>query len=154
MTFIDYVIGFGSCFVAWAVMHFFFMSDGGVQRWRLRNALDNIVRYIQNNTADGHPPCEVTFYYKNKKFSVGVLKNDVEHLVYKNYDIYINGDDAGKLHCLQYLFHYNYLFKPVNNRSEDEIIKIIQACNKHIKKLEEEYTEKEIPEWRTRSYFD
>jgi hypothetical protein len=130
------------------------MSEGRVQRCRLRNAMDNIVTYIQNNTADGHPPCEVTFFFKNKRFSVGIFKNDVEHLVYKSYDIYINGDDAGKLHCLQHLCHYSYLFKPVNNRSEDEIIKIIHACNKYVKKLEKEYTEKNIPEWKTRSYFD
>lgn len=143
-------------FITWMVMWFFFADEGRVQRCRLRRALDNIADYLEKEkeAKDGVIPQELTFYFKNKKFSIGLFKKDVEYLVYKTYDIYINGDEAARLHCLQHTFLNSYRMKTVNNRHEDEIIKIILAGNKYLKKLKKETTEKQIPFWKENSYFD
>ena len=143
-------------FVSWQLMWFFCLEEGRVQRWRLRRALDNIAAYLEKEkeAKDTVVPQELTFYFKNKKFSIGLFKRDVEYLVYKTYDIYINGDEAARLHCLQHTFLNSYRMKTANNRHEDEIIKIILAGNKSLKKLQKETTEKKIPSWKENSYFD
>ena len=143
-------------FIIWQVMWFFFADGGKVQRWRLRRALDNIAAYLEKEkeAKDVIIPQELTFYFKNKRFSIGLFKKDVEYLVYKTYDIYINGDEAARLHCLQHDFLNSYRMNTVNNRHENEIIKIILAGNKYLKKLQKETIEKKIPSWKENSYFD
>lgn len=141
-------------FITWQLLYFFVYDCGRIQRWRLRRALDNIVSFIKDNTAAGRPPIELTFCYKNKKFGVGVLEKEIEYSVYKTYEIFINGDAAAKLHCLEHLFSNSYRMVTVNNRHEDEIIKIIHACNKYLKKLEKELNKDKVPEWKANSYFN
>lgn len=139
-------------FVIFQLMYFFYFDTGRVQKWRLRKALDSVNKYINNNTAEGHCRCEVSFIYKNKKFSVGIIKKDISYH-YKQYLLFINGEDVATYHCLVHDTLNTYYFDKTSRRDPNEIIKIFYAASKHVKKLEKETIEKRVPEWKADSYF-
>jgi hypothetical protein len=139
-------------FVIFQLTYFFYFDTGRIQKWRFRNAVDRVLGYINDNTAEGHPPCEVSFIYKNKKFNVGVIKKTVNYH-YTKYLLFINGEDVATYHCLKHDTLNTYYFEKTSRRDPSEIIKIFRAASKHLKRLEKETTEKRIPEWKADSYF-
>lgn len=139
-------------FVIFQLTYFFCFDTGRIQKWRFRNAVDHVLGYINDNTAEGHPNCEVSFIYKNKKFNIGIIKKDICYH-YKQYLLFINGEDVATYHCLKHDVLNTYYFDKTSRRDPSEIIKILHAASKHLKSLEKETKEKHIPGWNVDSYF-
>jgi hypothetical protein len=117
------------------VWHFFFLfcvDDSKYQKYRLRKAIENIHSYTTSNTERGHAPTEFNIIYKNKKFSIGIIVNEVNNRYY-TYDIYINGDQAATYHRMRHAACSSYYFEEINRRHKDEVTSIIFAANKVLK---------------------
>lgn len=126
------------------VWTFFFTvcaDDSKVQKRRLRKSIERILDYISANTKESSPPTELNIIHKNKKFAIGIIKNEVNYH-YSTYRIFINGDEAGVYHRLQHMFVSSYYFEPVNKRHKDEVVSILHAGNKVIKKMQKPKKEK------------
>jgi hypothetical protein len=143
----------GSTFVAWQLMWFFCYDEGRVQKWRLRNSVENIRMYIRNNIVQGGLPPALTITYRNKTFEIGILEEEVNYY-YKYYHIFINGDDAAKFHCLKHCFLNSYHLETLNGRWDHEVIEILHAGNKRLKRLEKEVNKNKVPDWKEKSYFN
>lgn len=136
------------------VWTFFFTvcaDDSKVQKRRLRKSIERILEYINDNTKDGCPPTELNIIYKNKKFAIGIIKNEVNYH-YSTYRIFINGDEAGVYHVLHHMFLNSYYFETKNKRHESEVISILHAGNKVMKKMNKPEKIKENG-WDEYSYF-
>lgn len=140
-------------FVSWQLMWFFFIEDGRVRKWRLRKTVENIRRYISSNILEGGRPFALSFNYKNKHFEIGILEENVNYY-YKYYHIFINGDDAAKYHCLKHTFLTSYHLEMLNGRWSSEVIELLHAGNKQLKKLEKAANKGAVPEWKEKSYFN
>lgn len=123
------------------LMYFFYFDEGRMQKWRLRNSIDRIIGYCNSITKDGGIRAQVHFVYKGKVFDVGIFDKDLNYC-YKLFDIYVNGEHDAEYHCLKHDCLRSYQLCTHNNRSSLEVIKLIHAAAKHVKKLEKEVTEK------------
>lgn len=150
------------CFLIFAIdcaifqlIYFFYFDAGRMQKWRLRNAIDNVSRYLENERVENDKLLrgEVSFYYRNRKFNLGIIEHR-ENNVYRIYEIFINGEDVAKYHCMQHEYLRTYYFEKTSRRDPTEVIKIIHAANKHVKKIEKSTTEKKVPDWKADSYFN
>ena len=119
----------------------FIDSDSKYQKWKLRKSLDRIYERLTWSRQDGIKYPEVSFTYKNRNFNVSIHKKDLTSC-YCTYTIYINGDEAGCYHKLKHLFLNSYYFEPLNKRDKLEVIKIMHACNKVVKKKNKAIQEK------------
>ena len=151
MTFADFCI---MMFMNIIVLTFFLTvcsDDSKLQKYRLRCSIENIYNYIISNTKAGQCRCELNIIHKNKKFGIGIIENEVnDH--YKTYTIFINGDDAAIYHQLTHFWGCSYYYQAVNKRHKDEVISILHAGNKVIKKLQKSKEEKKDG-WSEYSYF-
>lgn len=152
MNLVEWLLMIAQTLVIWQLMWFFVFNEGRVHKWRLYKSCNVIRDYIKKNTEDGHCPIEVPFTYKNVMFRVGIIKSEVNHN-YKIYEIFINGEDVAKYHCLSHDMLNSYYFEKTSKRDPDEVAKILHRCAKHIKKLERETMEKKEPDWKHDSYF-
>jgi hypothetical protein len=123
------------------LMYFFYFDEGRVQKWRLRKSIDSIINYCSSITKAGDIRAQVHFVYKGKVFDVGIFDKDVNYH-YKLFDIYVNGEHDAEYHCLKHDCLRSYKLCTHNNRSSTEVIKLIHAAAKKVKKLEKELTEK------------
>lgn len=154
ITWLEYwLLMFVICITTWQLMWFFFIDDGRVQKWRLRNAIDNIRFYIKEHTEEGCIPIAVSVPYRKKEFSIGILKTEVNYR-YSFFQIFINGEEVAKYHCLKHTFLNSYLFETLNGRWSGEVVAILHACNKHLKKLDKAANKDKIPAWKEKSYFN
>ena len=151
-AFIEWLFIIAVDLVIFQLVYFFCFDSGRVQKWRLYNAVAHVNKYIDDNRAEGDRHCEVSFIYKNKKFNVGVIKESLNNH-YEKYLIFINGEDVATYHCLKHDTLNTYYLNKASRRNLDEVIEIIHAANKQVKKLEKETTEKKVPEWKAESYF-
>lgn len=131
---------------------FTFLSDNSrFQKHRLYKAINNIDDWITNNTKCGHPPCAFNIIYKNKKFAIDIIKDEVNHH-YCTYRICINEEDAGIYHVLHHMFLNSYYFETLNKRHESEVVSILHAGNNVLKHSEKPKKEKKNS-WSEYSYF-
>jgi hypothetical protein len=106
------------------------------QRGRFKKSLDKIHNYLkeQNETAhDGIWFHELKVIYKNREFRIGVIKKE-HNYHYTTYSVFINGDEAGVLHRIGDCCTNQYYFEKQNNREPYEVMEIINATAKKIKK--------------------
>ena len=136
------------------LIYFFYFDVGRMQKWRLRNAIDNVSRYLENERVENDKLLrgEVSFYYRNRKFNLGIIEHR-ENNVYRIYEIFINGEDAAKYHCMQHECLRTYYFEITSGRDASEVIKIIHAANRQVRKIEKEKADHKVPEWKANSYF-
>lgn len=140
-------------FAIFQLMYFFYFDEGRMQKWRLRNSIDCIIGYCDSITKDGDIRAQVHFVYKGKVFDVGIFDKDLNYC-YKLFDIYVNGEHDAEYHCLKHDCLRSYRLCTHNNRSSSEVIKLIHAAAKHVKKLEKEITErKDTTSLYSNSYF-
>lgn len=129
-----------SVFIWWAFLTF--VNDNSrFQKNRLRKSIDNIYSYIMANTKESHPPIEFNIIHKNKKFAIGIIKDEVNYHYY-NYRIFINGEEAGVFHILRHTCLNSYHLESVNKRHCDEVTSILHAGNKVLKQMSKNKKEK------------
>ena len=132
-----------------AILGFHFINlvlsdDSKYQKNRLRNSLTRIHSYIDTLNAcyhDGVRFHEVKVIYKNREFGIGVHKTDHSYR-YTTYEIFINGDAAGTLHQVGDCCQTYYYFEKQNHRMVSEVMSIVHAGAKEVKKLTDATTEK------------
>lgn len=129
--------------IIWHIFAIFCMDDSRFQKIRVRKSLERIYNYALDRKEPGHVQPEVDVTYRNKQFKVGVFKDNVNSQ-YAIYDIYINGELAGHYHRLAHDIVCSYYFETENHRSKDEVIAIVHAASKAVKKKVKETTEKEV----------
>ena len=139
--FIRLLVTFGSVIVMAHLLGLFIDSDSKYEKWKLRKSLDRIYDRLNKSKQAGIKYPEVSFIYKNRNFSVGIYKKDFNNH-YCTYTIYINGAEAGCYHKLEHLFLNSYYFESINRRDRLEVIKIVHACNKVVKKMNKATQEK------------
>ena len=141
--FYNFCVMFLPGILAWHFFFIFCMQDGRVQKIRVRKSLNRIYEYTFSKKEPGHVQPEVEVTYKNKTFKVGIIKNEVNYC-YTKYDIFINGDLAGHYHKLTHSVLCSYYFQEANHRDESEVIAIVHAAARSVKKLEKDTTEKPV----------
>lgn len=142
-----------------AIMFFLYLllivdEESKYQKNRFRKSLERIYKYIKlMNEAchDGIKFHEVKVIYKNKEFAIGIYKKEHSYR-YTTYEIFINGDEAGMFHQLGDCCRSYYYFETMNNRYKNEVMAIIHAGAKEVKKLNKSVTEKK-DSWNEYSYF-
>ena len=127
--------------LVWHIFFIFFMSDGRYQKYRVRKSLENIHRYQLDHKGDKTVPPEVSVTFKNRNFKVGVIKTD-SNRQYSTYRIFINGEEAGVYHRLEHCVLSSYYFEEQNHRMSHEVVGILHAASKKIKREERTTTEK------------
>lgn len=130
------------------VIHLFVSDDSRYQKYRVRKSIDRIYKYIvfQNKAyKDGLKFSEVKVIYKNREFNVGIHVHKYNSH-YSYYTIYINGDEAANYHMLSHLFGTYYDYEVLNKKPKHEVISIVRAAAKEVKKIEKSTKEKPISE--------
>ncbi len=139
--------------IMWHFLLIFVTDSSRYQNYRLRCALDHIYTFGVNKKEETSsviaPETEVT--YRNKNFTVGIIKSEVNYH-YTTYRIFINGDEAGMYHKLKHDFMHSYYFEPVNRRHKDEVVSIVHAANRKIRR-QNKITAEKPPRYDDYSYF-
>ena len=142
-----------------AIMFFHYLclfvdEDSKYQLNRFRKAIERIYKYIvymNEYFHDGIKFHEVKVICKNKEFLVGIHKKEHSNR-YAIYELFINGDEAGTFHILGDCCTTRYYFETENNRYKAEVMAIVQAGAKEVKKLTRATSEKKAS-WNEYSYF-
>ena len=154
MTFYD------CCFVAFCAilfLHYLYLfvdDDSKFKKNRFRKSIEHVYKQIvhmNEYTHDGVKFHEVKVIHKNKEFAIGIYKKEHNYR-YTTYDIFINGDEAGTFHILGDCCRSYYYFETQNNRYKSEVMDIVRAGAKEIKKQAKATTEK-TGSWNEYSYF-
>lgn len=135
----------------WWVFFTFMNDNSRFQKHRLYTSITNVHEWIINNTKEGNPPCAFSIVYKNKTFAIGIIKDEVNYH-YHTYRIFINGEEAGVYHVLRHMFLNSYYFETMNRRHESEVISILHAGNKVLRKMNKPEKTK-TNGWDEYSYF-
>lgn len=143
----------GVTFVTWQLMYFFCFEEGRVQRRRQYNAVKNIHKYGSDKIAEDSKRSTLAFNYKKKHFEIDIVEEKVNYH-YKYYHIFINGAEAAKYHRLKHCFINSYELETLNRRWSSEVIELIHAGNKHLKRLNRELNKNSVPDWKEHSYFN
>jgi hypothetical protein len=98
---------------------------------------------LNTESCDGVRFHEIKVIYKNREFRVGVHKNDNSYR-YGTYEIFINGDLAGTFHQLGDCCETYYYFEKQNHRNISEVMSIVHAGAREVKKLTKATIEKKI----------
>jgi hypothetical protein len=134
-TFTDLVIYLFTTALVWHVGLIFFAPDSRYQKYRFRKALDRVHEYGIKNATNEVAPVDLNLIYKNKKFSISLLK-EVVNSRYSIYRVYINGEEAGRYHQLQHACLSSYYYEEVNKRHRDEVESIVYAARKVLRDKE------------------
>ena len=142
-----------------AIMFFHYLclmtpEDSKYQQNRFRKSIERVYEYIvslNESVHDGVKFHEVKVIYKNKEFMIGIHKKDHNNR-YTTYALFINGDEAGTFHILGDCCCTRYYFETEHNRYKAEVMQIIHAGAKEVKKLTRPTTEKKNS-WNEHSYF-
>lgn len=154
MTFYD------CCFVGFCAilfLHYLYLfvdEDSKFKKNRFRKSIEQVYKHIvhmNEYTHDGVKFHEVKVIYKNKEFAIGIYKKE-HSLRYTTYEIFINGDEAGTFHILGDCCKKYYYFETEHNRYKHEVMDIVSAGAKEVKKLTKATTEK-TDGWNEYSYF-
>ena len=128
------------------VFHFFFSFDGPCGLKRLENSI-LYIRKITDRYLDG----ELKLTYKNIVFKIKIQSEDYDR--YTKYQVFINDELAMSLHKLEKEITYTRYYKVHNNRSTNEVWKVLKAGEKLCKETVKNHTEAKIREPLYRSYF-
>ena len=129
-------------------------DDSRHQKRKLRNSLTHINSYLVKlnlDSNDGIRFHELKVIYKNRESKIGVHKKE-HNYYYITYDIFINGDEAGVLHQIGDSLWSQYYFEQQNHREKSEVMAIVNAGAKEVKRLAKSTTEKKSS-WNEYSYF-
>ena len=130
-------------------------EDSKYQKRRLKKSIERIYKRIvslNEYSHDGVRFHEVKVIYRNREFMVGLHKEEPNNR-YTTYELFINGEAAGKLHIVGDCCTSAYYFEVLNKRDKCEVMSIIHACAKEVNKLEKSTTEKKVS-WNEHSYFN
>lgn len=145
------LVGTWACgIIVYLLTSFFISNDGKVQRWRQRRACEAFLDWAEYNSEGG--PAEFSVIHKNTPFRVSVVFEEYNHHFY-TYDIFINGERAGRYHVLHKCVSNSYYFESINKRNENEVISILLATHKAIKKEENRSKEPKDANTTNYSYF-
>jgi hypothetical protein len=151
MTFYD------CCFVGFCAilfLHYIFLfvdEDSKFKKNRFRKSIEEVYKHIATSTKNDVMFRTVDVIYKNKEFAIGIVKKEYSFR-YTTYEIFINGDEAGTFHILGDCCKKYYYFETENNRYKHEVMDIVRAGAKEVKKLNKATTEK-TNSWNEYSYF-
>lgn len=120
--------------ILWHVIFFCLTNDSRLQKYRLRKSLDNILRDLAVQAEGGAKHPELDIIHKNRKFVIKVTLKEVNKH-YSAYYIFINGEEAAIYHRLKHWCFSSYFLEEVNRRHKHEVISIIHAGNRVLKKL-------------------
>ena len=151
LWFADVCIFFIPQILMWHFIFLFVDHNSKYQKKKFRKSLDRIFDYLASMTADGRRYPTIDFVYKNRNFSIGLYKKE-HNYHYITYEIFINGDEAGRYHRIGNYCTNQYYFENQNNREQSEVMEIINAAAKEVKKLTKATVEK-MPSWNEYSYF-
>lgn len=151
MNAIEIAIFIGVQVLIWWSFFTFVNDNSRFQKHRLYTFIKNIHDWIRSNTKEGQPPCAFDIIYKNKKFAIGIIKDEVNYH-YCTYHIFINGEEAGIYHILHHMFLNSYYFETLNKRYKSEVVSILHAGNIVLKCMEKPKKEKK-DSWKENSYF-
>ena len=129
-------------------------EDSKYQHNRFRKSIERVYKHsvsMNEYAHDGIKFHEVKVIYKNKEFMIGIYKKEHSNR-YTTYELFINGDEAGTFHILGDCCRTRYYFETENNRYKAEVMQIIHAGAKEVKKLTRATTEKKAS-WNEHSYF-
>jgi hypothetical protein len=117
----------------WHLFAIFVYEDSRYQKYRFRKALDRILSELASQVEGGTRHPVLNIIHKNKQFAIGVIHKKVNNQ-YETYTIFINGEEAGVYHRLQHDCLSSYHLEAKNHRHKDEVLSIIRAGNKMLKK--------------------
>ena len=140
--------------IFWHFIGLFVDSNSRYQKKKFRKSLNSVYEYIKKlNEAnhDGIKFHEVKVIYKNREFYIGIHKKEHNYR-YTTYEIFINGDEAGVYHQIGDSCTSQYYFEKQNNRELCEVMEIIHAGAKEVKKPTKAVSEKKNS-WNEYSYF-
>ena len=135
----------------WHFIELFVDSNSRYQKKKFKKSLECVFDHLASMTkaGDRYPTLKVT--YKNREFNIGIYKKEHNYR-YVTYEIFINGDEAGIYHQIGDCCTQQYYFEKQNNREQYEVMEIIHAGAKEVKKLNRATTEKK-DSWNEYSYF-
>lgn len=128
--------------ILWHVILICFADESKVQKYRFRKALERILDHLLAAQSEGgirFP--ELNIIHKNRKFAIGIIFKEVNNR-YSTYSIFINGEEAAIFHRLKHLGSSSYYLEEANKRHKGEVISIIFAANRDIKRLNKPKKEK------------
>lgn len=140
--------------LGWHIIWLVLDHNSKFQKKRLRKSLDLVYDYIKTldkAVHDGIKFHEVKVIHKNREFNIGIYKKE-HNFRYTTYEIFINGEEAGILHRVGDCCTSYYYFERQNNREQYEVMEIVNAGAKKVKKLNRACTEKKSS-WNEYSYF-
>ena len=139
------------------MLHFIFLfvdHNSKFQKGKLKKSLEGIYCHLKERNENAHDGIrfhELKVIYKNREFLIGVIKKEHSYH-YTTYSIFINGDEAGQLHRIGDCCYNQYYFETQNHREQVEVMDIINAGAKEVKRLAKTTTEKKSS-WNEHSYF-
>ena len=123
----------------WHIILLCLADESKVQKYRFRKALERILAHLQTVHPKYAP--ELDIIHKNRKFAIGIIFKEVNNR-YSTYSIFINGEGAAIFHRLEHLGYSSYYLEEANKRHKGEVISIIFAANRDIKRLNKPKKEK------------
>ena len=123
------------------MLHFIFLfvdHNSKFQKGKLKKSLESIYCHLKERNENAHD---------------GIRFHELKHSYhYTTYSIFINGDEAGQLHRIGDCCYNQYYFETQNHREQVEVMDIINAGAKEVKRLAKTTTEKKSS-WNEHSYF-
>lgn len=133
-------------------------SNSRYQKKKFKKSLDVIydqIKLEESAVRDGIRFKTVKVIHKNREFNVGIIKQE-HSFRYTTYAIFINGDEAGVYHQVGDCCTKQFYFEKQNNREQYEVMEIVNACAKMIKKEINKRSKEvagKINSWNEYSYF-
>jgi hypothetical protein len=135
-------------------LYLFVDDNSRYKQSRFKKSIEQIYKHIvllNENAHDGVKFHEVKVICKNKEFMIGIHRKE-HNFRYTTYELFINGDEAGTFHILGDCCHERYYFETKNHRDKAEVMLILRAGAKEVKKLNKATVEKKAS-WNEYSYF-
>lgn len=118
-----------------------FSENSRVQKHRLRKALDRILFDLTSRSEEGPKYPELNIIHKNRKFSISITYRELNNR-YGIYTIFINGQEAALYHRFKHDLISSYYLEEANKRHKSEVISIVLAGDKVLRKLDKPVKEK------------
>ena len=126
-------------------------SNSRYQKKKFKRSLEHIFDHLASMTKAGDRYPTLKVIYKNREFNIGLYKKE-HNYYYTTYEIFINGNEAGVYHQVGDCCTKQYCFEKQNKREQYEVMEIINAGAKEVKKLTKATAEKK-DSWNEYSYF-
>ena len=118
-----------------------FSEKSKVQKYRFRKALDRILFDLTAKSEEGAKYPELSIIHKNRKFSIAATYEEINNR-YGIYTVFINGQEAALYHRFKHDLLSSYYLEEVNKRHMREVISIVLAGDKVLRKLAKPVKEK------------